>query len=455
MRTRKQASLAVMSALVAVTMTACSGGNSTDSAKEGKSADGKTVVTLSVRQADPFLKLAEQKFEEVNPDIDIQLKEYTAASADGGAQLAMDELSFEKYLNTLNTEILSGKGADLISLQDLPYGKYVEKKALIDLNDMITKDQTFKSDEYLSNIWESAQVRNGVYAMPLGFSLHMMLGDSASLKDAGVKIDDKTWNWDSFAELTKKLLKDANGDGKPDKYIMTNTSPDSMLVDFLRDDYGKYVDQQKLESHFDSPEFQALLAQIKKMYDDNVFSEQSATWGEQFFSQWRANSVENLILYPKGVYDGNGKVYRKPLSRDDKGIAFSSSMMLGMNSKTKVKDEAWKFLKFLLSPEMQSSSELKAIPINKAAIDAQLNGIQDALKQGSVKLLTGFVPKPLTDEEVQAVHDVIGEAGAISKIDKKIVTIIFEESKAYFAGHKSGEETGKIIQNRVMTYLNE
>lgn len=39
--------------------------------------------------------------------------------------------------------------------------------------------------------------------------------------------------------------------------------------------------------------------------------------------------------------------------------------------------------------------------------------------------------------------------------NNKIQSIISEEVKAFFSGQKSAEDVAKLIQNRVMTYLNE
>ncbi|RAV14849.1 ABC transporter substrate-binding protein [Paenibacillus contaminans] len=450
----KRAGLTVLSGLVAVALTACSGGTAKKEGGNVAKKEGKTVITVSVRQTDAFLKLAEQKYEQTHPDIDIRIKEYAAAPDSGQMQLAMDETAFEKYLNTVNTEVMSGKGADLISLQDLPYAKYAEKKVLADLGELMAKDSSFKPDDYYANIWNASKINNGLYAMPLNFTLHLILGDAGAIKAAGLEVDDESWTWESFSELAKKLVKDANGDGKPDKYVMTNTEPESMLINLMRDNYVAYVDQAKRQAHFDSKEFLSLMEQVKEMYDDHLLSGVGASWGEQFFSTWTANSVQDLALYAKIVYN-EGAVYRKPVSGQDQGGSFSSSRMLGINAKSDVKQEAWDFLKFLLSEEMQASPELKGIAMNKSLSDKQLNEIQERLKKGAVKSFSGTVPGPMTDEEMQKIKRLIGEAVMFAKTDSKINSILFKELTSYFAGQKSGEEVSKLIQNRVTTYLNE
>ncbi|WP_193726836.1 hypothetical protein [Paenibacillus guangzhouensis] len=43
----------------------------------------------------------------------------------------------------------------------------------------------------------------------------------------------------------------------------------------------------------------------------------------------------------------------------------------------------------------------------------------------------------------------------IFSIDKNIESIVQEEFESYMSGQKSVDEVSKLIQNRVMTYLNE
>lgn len=47
------------------------------------------------------------------------------------------------------------------------------------------------------------------------------------------------------------------------------------------------------------------------------------------------------------------------------------------------------------------------------------------------------------------------EAGKTSLADAKILRIAMEEVQAFMSGQKPAEEVSKLIQNRVLTYLNE
>lgn len=63
----------------------------------------------------------------------------------------------------------------------------------------------------------------------------------------------------------------------------------------------------------------------------------------------------------------------------------------------------------------------------------------------------------LTQEDVDAVKKHVDSLsqGSIVRYDAKIRDIINEEVQPFFKGVKSAEETAKIIQNRISTYLSK
>ncbi|WP_312475710.1 extracellular solute-binding protein [Neobacillus sp.] len=60
-----------------------------------------------------------------------------------------------------------------------------------------------------------------------------------------------------------------------------------------------------------------------------------------------------------------------------------------------------------------------------------------------------------SEEALQPLKQMITEANTQVRSNDKIQAILSEELKSYFSGQKSAESVADIIQNRVMTYLNE
>lgn len=129
-----------------------------------------------------------------------------------------------------------------------------------------------------------------------------------------------------------------------------------------------------------------------------------------------------------------------------------------MNANSTVKMEAWDYLKFLLSFEIQSQSVSSMFPVNIAANEKEFTDVIE----GKVDNNKGNVEKSgkdgtvtVSEASLEPLKQMISEANTQVRWNEKIRTIIEEESKSYFSGQKSAESVAKIIQNRVTTYLNE
>ncbi len=116
----------------------------------------------------------------------------------------MTKADIEKYVQTVTTEVLSGKGPDLIAMDLLPEDKFIEKKVLVNFNEKFAKDPSFDKNHYYQNILQSSWNGDGLYSMPISFYVQVMQANAELLKKHNVNIDDQTWTWAQFADITKK-----------------------------------------------------------------------------------------------------------------------------------------------------------------------------------------------------------------------------------------------------------
>ena len=61
----------------------------------------------------------------------------------------------------------------------------------------------------------------------------------------------------------------------------------------------------------------------------------------------------------------------------------------------------------------------------------------------------------VTQDDVDKVLELIDNIDITMSYDTSIMNIITEESSTFFAGQKSAEDTARIIQDRVRTYVSE
>ncbi|BBH19166.1 ABC transporter substrate-binding protein [Paenibacillus baekrokdamisoli] len=426
------------------------GGKKTD---EVKSSGGKKTIVFSTFFHAEFFKEAKKKYEAKHPNITIDLKYIESEDGEQG------KAASEKFIKTTNTAMLSGKGPDLIEMDLLPVDKYVNKQLLANMSEMIDADPSFKKEQYFTNILDHSKLNGGLYGMPLNFFMYGLIGNETLIEKSGLKFDDKHWNWTEYIDVVKALMK--VGDQNNSKYGLF-ASPDSMVISMVTDQYSTYVDEVNRKAKFDSDTFIQLLKQVKSLSDQHIITLDNV---QSLFMNVSIVSPTDYIreinqseFLPKG-YQYKAKLYAKPHADDlQAGGYFRSYKTIGINAKSSVKEEAWDFIKFMMSDEMQSSLGSAGFPINKSVYQKQLKQLQQV---GHVKSDQEMGPMKgklfkVTAEDVQGLEDFL--TGAIYPVafkPSKVEEIILDESKAYFSGQKSAEAVAKLIQNRVATFLNE
>ncbi|MBW7454451.1 ABC transporter substrate-binding protein [Paenibacillus sepulcri] len=434
--------------LMTITTSACSSGDSGETAGNEKTAtkEDKTVVTLSIQQASPFYETLEKKFEEKYPDIDLQIKAYLQA----GEQV--DSANYEKYQKTMNTELLSGKGADIYEISRLPFEEYVSKQLFLNMDDLMEQDKTLDKSDLEMNILNAIKMNGGTYAIPSGFSLRAFVGDGSVLENAN--IDDKNWTWDEFTEIAKQIIQKEQENGNANRYAIADYPPDVLLQEMVVDHYPEFVDSAAKKAMFDSPVFLDTMQQIKKMYDDKVMTAGSAEVGKQIFFSTVVQSPADLINGPHALFS-SPKLLQKPHAQGQSGgMRIIPMSQFAIQAKSQVQEEAWKLIAFLLSAEGQSLQDREGFSLLKSVNEKTLNDIQQQVKSGTYKLADGKAVQ-VSDEEFTRFKQLIDTADNFAVLDGKVVSIVSEEGLTFFGGQKSAEEVAKLIQNRITTYLNE
>ncbi|EOS53452.1 ABC transporter substrate-binding protein [Paenibacillus barengoltzii] len=438
---KKRMGKTIIAALViSIALAACS--RATDTVgKNPAGEEGKTVLTLSVQEASPFYTALERKFEAKFPDIDLIIQAYKQA----GEEWKAGEI--EEYRKSVNTALLSGQGPDVIEMKSLPISEYIAKGLLLNMDSSLSGDVSIKKEDLQQNILDAARENGGLYAIPGGFSLRAFIGDGDALKEADIQ--EKTWTWQDFAEIAKKLTQ-----GNEKVFAMTEYPPDMLMQEMTVDNYEAYVDTSDKQAKFDSPEFIALLHQVKQMYDDGVMTEESAGSGKQLFYSAVLRDPKDVIDVPHQYFE-HPILMQKPHNPAQSGtMRIIPTSLFGIRAKSQVPEEAWKLIRFLLSEEAQKLPEREGFSLLSSINSQQLDDIKQQIADGSYKLPDGAAVKA-ADEEFDRFRQMLDAVDQYSPLEAKVISIVGEESLAFFSGQKSAEEAAKLMQNRVTTFLNE
>lgn len=457
-------------------LAACGGGESAQtnvspSDNGATAATGPVTVTLSVMTSNRYLELAKQKFEESNPNVKIEIKETVAAppqttvQAGNGKQMTLkggektDPKDAEKFVTTVNTELMSGKASDIIVTDgSFPYKKYADKKLLENIGDWMKKDSTFKRDDYYANVFDAMTYKNAIYALPTKLSLNWLIGNEAML--SGTKIDDAKWTWKDFQAAVEPFTQDANKDGVQDGYALVNTNAITLFNMMVNSSFGKLVDWSA--KSFNAAAFTDMLKQSKAIADSNIVTSETLDRVNMLFQHFSPKQYEDMILQLQMMFDGGGKLYNLPTISDVRGLSFTSDMLLSLNAKSNYKKEAWEFIKFLLSEEMQQNRELLGFAVNKQASKARQEQLKEIGAPGSkmqmmISTKDGkqFKPKQPEQKEVDRIEQALSGIKYYAETDPKVMAIIEQEVGPYFSGQKSAEDVAKTVRNKVSTYLQE
>lgn len=417
------------------------------------------VMTVGTADADALsLEKAARLFEKKHPDIRVEIKDYAPDQ-----MRHRDEARYESYVKTMNTEILSGKGPDIISIQGLPYNKYIDKKVFVDLKELMKKDKSFKRQDYYSNILKACETEGKLYGMPVTFIAPVMIADGAMLEKAGVSINDTRWTWSDFHAAAQKMSVDTNQDGNLETYALPAFDNTEMLDYMLASDYRSFVDEDKKQAHFNSDRFIKFL---------NIYKDLTSTYMNSRVARETlvfSGNRSSIAFMPSYYFGGDLCIAKAEMGAQAKALSMPKgypsgdksfdAAMLGINRNSKLQKEAWEFLKYLTGKEQQKSLQLYGFRINPAVQDQMFKEMSERdpgfFTIGSDQGTKTIQQEPMTPAQIAKMQKWMASLNHYNNMDPQIKKLIHTEAAAYLKGEKSATQTAQVLQNKVTLYLNE
>jgi ABC-type glycerol-3-phosphate transport system substrate-binding protein len=234
-------------------------------------------------------------------------------------------------------------------------------------------------------------------------------------------------------------------------------------------DYYLGVNDKKVK--FNTQEFIDILNLCKNIKTSNLahpqigyeeFPESPSRENIAFFLNQTISQYEDILGF-NNVFNSDWKILSMPKGEHDKTTKIYGNFC-GINSNSKYKDEAWEFIKFLLSEKIQAFNNplngIDGIPMNnKARKILALSTIEDQKKYKQNKP-ERFMEKNLyliTAADINTIDSIANNIGKYSynRTDKEITKIIGEQLDLFLEDEISAEETAKRIQNKIEIMINE
>lgn len=435
-----------------------------------------------------FLEKAAKTFEKNNPGTKIKVEGFAPMPEvkiiEGGEiSVSMtkeeDEQKRADYVSKINTELMSGKGADVLAMDTLPYYKYADGGQLEDLQLYMDADSSFDIKDYQKNILDATKYHDGQYIMPLDYMFDYLAYDSSLFNEKEKQSLEKNdqYTYKKLFEIGKEPLQRANTNAAGPVRMFDRFAGTDMVREILSTDYKNYIDIENRKVYLTDGKFARLLESVKKYGENGYLSidsnnkELSAEDLEKMdrqhfvFKTKMETSLIDEALKRAGI-NSNGPVSDGGDTSNDKSLGsltndngeaqFRYMQAYGINSNSKNKALAWAFLKFLMSGDIPLESY--SFPINNAArmdmIKLYISGQLFDGKADPNKELTAEQKKAY-ETSTKSIEKFTNALNYYPIKDDNIDAMIEKEVDNYFNGSKTADQVASTLQEKIELYLNE
>ncbi|MGM0123432.1 multiple sugar transport system substrate-binding protein [Enterococcus sp. AZ194] len=266
----------------------------------------------------------------------------------------------------LLTGMAGGEIPDVILWDRFNTGMYAEKNALLDLDDLISKDN-IKLDDFYEETVKEMNYKDKQYGIPLLVDNRSLFYNKKLLKEAGV---EPPTNWDELLSAAEKTTK---WEGK--KLVQAGFSLDDvgLFNIWIQQAGGSVVSQDGTKTSFNSPEGKAVLEYWQTLLNDKKVYQLGFNDGSDAFAAGKVAMAYNgpwaLSDYDK--VDGLDYGIVPPVTgpNGDKG-ASTGGFGLVIPKTAKNQKGAWDFIKWWTTkPEngVEFAKISNWLPANKVA----------------------------------------------------------------------------------------
>ena len=318
--------------------------------------------------------------EDVICDIIERYNKYCTKHYDESYQIEIVEYdSLEEMYTIMATEIMSGDGPDIISLdQPLPFEKLIENHAFADVDELInTYGSNIDFNDYNTKVMESGIVNRKRYFVPFFYCPNIFISTQEKLKEYDLNFSDF-----SYKELSKQLSQE-----KVSCSLFGNESDNySLLYSFI----DSYVNFDNKTTNFDTNSFLENIDYIKKLINNDNTNE------NVYYNLYNSDNNGCILSTPKllfGCTIGGVKTAYYNIFLQNKTPAILPNFSyenkitayvecgIAINQNSDKKDKALRFIEYCLSEDVQeywcgsrsdkgfSGTNEISLPVNNKAFD--------------------------------------------------------------------------------------
>jgi len=473
---------------------------------EGRAAGPTSLVRLTKRDASELPARTEIIYGGLFIDFDVRREivefnrrstEYRIRVREYGDWLAMDQ---SDAIRRLNTDIITGNAPDILDLgRDLPFEHYARRGFLADMGALIDADPELNQADLVESVMRLIEIDGTLYTAMAQFNIQTLAGRRDLVGP------DMGWTMNEFLAAVDAM---PEGGSAFDQWVTRQ----SFLNSVLGANLGLFVDRETGTANFDSPLFMDYLtfaqtlqteeelwgddgwgspgdwarpapmpiAEVEESDEDDengVDGEISGDAGvvasppieieppigelpgggwDNPFSTGRVLLQEqwlwsfNDIIWLEEQFGGPVTFKGYP-SEQGTGSVLVPRTLVAISANSQHQDVAWSFVRTLLTERWQRDNVF-GLATNRTILEEQMaqamagrpsEGEWDPGMEGA------------TQAQIDQIMALINQVDLLAMRDVTVLSMIETELLPFFAGDRSIQETVRIIQSRVQTYLNE
>ena len=404
------------------------------------------------------LRFAAGVFQKARPDTRVNIQ---VGMGDDGATVS-------DVIRTLNTEILAGKGPDIILLDGLNAENYINRGVLLDITELIEAEM--QKSPMVEQVIRAFERNERIYAVPAKFTVPLLFTD-----EAGVDLISDISSLADFAEANPEvgMFGEKSGDDLS-KMLLPASMPgwydgneinEDKLREFLTainrmaippsEDTETSVDRQGAMG-FGGGGMVAIRRGGPALGADGSGPEDfmNYAFGNSHALAVRATGF-GAVMTPHIAGENRGGFAVLPLP----GLVdrvFMPTAVTGINAASGHISIAEDFLRTMLSYDIQSTDLRDGFPVNIAGIENTMmldnNLFMSVMGTAGGRVLSGGVPGI---EFQQMIMDFCLSVKTPYTAYDLLAEMVLDEAKGYFAGDKDIDKTIADIRERTRIYLAE
>ncbi len=354
-----------------------------------------------------FQQAAVDRFEAENPNIKIEVT----------------TIPYPEYQQRLLTAVRGGNAPDVATLDQIWVAAFAEAYAVEDLSSM-ARNSGMRASQFFPGAWESANYDGKLYGIPFNVDVwQFSFYNRSMLRAKGV--DPATIHTFEGLKRAGQLL---TGDGKYGIGLFAHRGEDTVVVlnSFIFSNGGKILNNDGSCALDQAPSVEALeyLQDLAEYAPSGILNHSSGDMRELFLNETLAiefwPALEQPTLQKSDIDWGfvNGTA---PAGRT--AIGTFGGWNLALFSASRNKEEAWKFIEFMVREDV-NGDVVDLIPANVRAADAFLRENRDG-PDDILSHLANASPRPLSpqylevaDIQMTMAQDLFSGMGAQEAADK-------------------------------------